>query len=271
MNHILGVTRGPTLPPYDLGVVAVVDGQTAKITPFRTANAPSANGTVRNRSQFEHYRYCRFEGQHVCSHPALSQGVDLYTFPRKESRLLGPKLVGRAVFTTEDANSVDDAALRINFSGDRSVDVLRVGNGSKLLSFDFDGPDPRARLLMIVPVSRRPLPHRMRKLLMESSVRTALDGCSRWWMIRKMTSRKDFPLCCHGLKSLNTMAVLWRSECQRMDTSSLALGSWPRTAPPFSSQPITLVFTTTNHLVKFVHLADPDGTFIAPHSGLTGC
>ncbi|KAI1325872.1 elongator complex protein [Xylariaceae sp. FL0255] len=37
---IFEVSRGSVVPPYDYGAVAVVDGKTLKVTPFRTANIP---------------------------------------------------------------------------------------------------------------------------------------------------------------------------------------------------------------------------------------
>lgn len=37
---MLTVARGPLIPPHDFGAVAVIDGTTVKITPFRTANVP---------------------------------------------------------------------------------------------------------------------------------------------------------------------------------------------------------------------------------------
>ncbi|POS88075.1 hypothetical protein EPUL_000294 [Erysiphe pulchra] len=40
LEQIFTVTQTGTIPPYDHGIVAVIDGKTAKVTPFRTANIP---------------------------------------------------------------------------------------------------------------------------------------------------------------------------------------------------------------------------------------
>nr|POF06274.1 elongator complex protein 1 [Quercus suber] len=40
LSYTMAVARGSTLSPYDLGLVAVIDGKTLKVTPLRTANIP---------------------------------------------------------------------------------------------------------------------------------------------------------------------------------------------------------------------------------------
>lgn len=40
LGYTFAVARGSTLSPHDLGLVAVIDGRTLKVTPFRTANVP---------------------------------------------------------------------------------------------------------------------------------------------------------------------------------------------------------------------------------------
>lgn len=40
IEQIFTITQTGNIPPYDHGIVAVIDGKTAKITPFRTANIP---------------------------------------------------------------------------------------------------------------------------------------------------------------------------------------------------------------------------------------
>ena len=40
VDYIFTTARGSTAPPYDTGVVAVIDGQIIKVTPFRATNIP---------------------------------------------------------------------------------------------------------------------------------------------------------------------------------------------------------------------------------------
>ncbi|KAK4610495.1 Elongator complex protein 1 [Fulvia fulva] len=40
LDYTFEVARGSVVPPYDLGIVAVIDGRKLKVTPLRTANVP---------------------------------------------------------------------------------------------------------------------------------------------------------------------------------------------------------------------------------------
>ncbi|KAL6691986.1 IKI3 family domain-containing protein [Trichoderma pleuroticola] len=88
-EQIFHTSRGSCRLPNDNGVVAVIDGETVKITPFRTANVPPpmALFEVRAESSVVDVAF----GHQNSSFAVLHQkGVDLYELPLKKGRSTRP-------------------------------------------------------------------------------------------------------------------------------------------------------------------------------------
>ncbi|KAL2185459.1 IkappaB kinase complex, IKAP component [Thermothelomyces heterothallicus CBS 203.75] len=138
-EYALVVSRGPANSPYDHGAVAVIDGQTIKFTPFRTCNPPPPMAM------------CELEVESPavdvafasdCSAMAILHhvGVSFFALEAKGSRLVIPRLVAMASFGKVVAQMYDESLLQIGFSTPTEVLVLQVAGDLELLRYDF-GPE----------------------------------------------------------------------------------------------------------------------------------
>lgn len=83
--------RGSCLPPYDNGAVAVIDGETIKLTPFRTANVPPPMSLfdISVESSAIDVAFGRQNTSFAVLH---GKGVDVYEWPVKNGRWIKPSL-----------------------------------------------------------------------------------------------------------------------------------------------------------------------------------
>ena len=90
-EYIFHTARGSCRPPHDTGVVAVIDGATLKLTPFRTANVPPpmALFDVDAESAVIDVAFGRRNASFAVMH---RQGVDIYDFPAVNGRPVKPQL-----------------------------------------------------------------------------------------------------------------------------------------------------------------------------------
>ncbi|KAL6860955.1 IKI3 family domain-containing protein [Trichoderma novae-zelandiae] len=98
-EQIFHTSRGSCRLPYDNGVVAVIDGENVKITPFRTANVPPpmALFEIKAGSSVVDVAF----GHRNSSFAVLHQkGVDIYELPWKNGRSTRPVEVLKVPFDT---------------------------------------------------------------------------------------------------------------------------------------------------------------------------
>lgn len=134
-EFIFAVARGSLLPPHDFGAVAVVDGTTLKITPFRTANVPPP------MSMYD------IEAGHTIIDVAFAQdnstmavlhhgGVDLYEWQTRNGRSLKPQLI--AQHFAQGHPSFSKGALQICLASPHEPHVLCLDQGLKVCRFNLD-------------------------------------------------------------------------------------------------------------------------------------
>lgn len=115
------------MPPYDFGAVAVVDGRTIKITPLRTANVPPPMSMF----EVEAARTAidvAFSGDNSSMAVLHHGGVDLYSWQTKNGRSILPRLVAKYSF--DDAGNVE-RPLQISFAPSGHLFVLYFRTGLK--------------------------------------------------------------------------------------------------------------------------------------------
>ncbi|KAJ3518220.1 hypothetical protein NM208_g14596 [Fusarium decemcellulare] len=253
-EHIFYTARGSCRPPYDNGAVAVVDGETVKLTPFRTANVPppmsmfdiSAAGSVVDVAF----------GRNNTSFAVLHRkGVDVYEWPVKNGRSIKPQLLRKVDFNESDISeygallriaAVSDAFHYFSYDGDRGflqrvVQAASEGESSpttvdsqELLvatttyeegsSFEGYGQDNSGKLYQINETGNELVPVQFQTQL-------------PWFEITKV----DDELVAFGL-----------SRNGHIYANSRLLA---KNCTSFVITPSHLIFTTNNHLVKFVHLS----------------
>ncbi|KAM0473408.1 hypothetical protein ACHAPX_008155 [Trichoderma viride] len=118
-EQIFHTSRGSCRLPYDNGVVAVIDGETVKITPFRTANVPPPMSLfeVKAESSIVDVAFGRQNSSFAILH---QKGVDLYELPLKNGRSIKPVEVLKLPFDTPNMPE-HHIPLRICWVADNSL------------------------------------------------------------------------------------------------------------------------------------------------------
>lgn len=258
-EHIFYTARGSCLPPHDNGAVAVIDGETVKLTPFRTVNVPPPMSMfdITVASAVVDVAFGRDNTSFAILH---RKGIDVYAWPVKNGRSIKPQFSKKITFD-EMASPGYNALLRIvavadafhyfNFEEEkgfvqRSVQVSGEGEASladvnskenlvATASYQHDnsftgyGQDNSGKLFQIRDSGNDILPVQFQAQL-------------PWFEISKV----DKEIVAFGL-----------SRNGHIYANSRLLA---KNCTSFVITPSHLIFTTNNHLVKFVHLsADVDG------------
>ncbi|KAF4981587.1 hypothetical protein FZEAL_2653 [Fusarium zealandicum] len=253
-EHVFYTARGSCLPPHDNGAVAVIDGDTVKLTPFRTANVPPP------MSMFEITASAPVVdvafGRNNTSFAVLHRkGVDFYEWQMKNGRSIKPQLLRTAAFDGAETSSYgvllritavsdkfhyfsyqsDQGFLRraIQASAEGEPSLTTVGSQELLVattiyedssSFNTYGQDTSGKLFQINDSGNEPL---------YIQFQTQLP----WFEISKV----DDEIVAFGL-----------SRNGHIYANSRLLA---KNCTSFIVTPSHLIYTTNNHLVKFVHLS----------------
>lgn len=252
-EHIFHTARGSCRPPYDNGAVAVVDGETVKLTPFRTANVPPpmALFEVTAESAVIDVALGRQNTVFAVLH---HMGVDVYDWPLKNGRSIKPQLKTKVPFegasrTPLRISATSDGNFQF-ISYDSSIGLVQHVVDTKLASFnevlamqpllatatyeddnslDGYGQDSSGKLYKIGETENEMLPIQFQTQL-------------PWFEVIKVEEE----LVAFGL-----------SRNGHIYANSRLLA---KNCTSFVVTPSHLIFTTNNHFVKYVHLySDIDG------------
>ncbi|RBR06084.1 uncharacterized protein FIESC28_11195 [Fusarium coffeatum] len=253
-EHIFYTARGSCLPPHDNGAIAVIDGETVKLTPFRTVNVPPPMSMfdITVASAVVDVTFGRDNTSFAILH---RKGIDVYAWPVKNGRSIKPQFSKKITFD-EMASPGYNALLRIAAVADafhyfsfeeekgfvqRSVQVSGEGEASladinskenlvATASYQDDnfftgyGQDNSGKLFQISDSGNDILPVQFQTQL-------------PWFEISKV----DKEIVAFGL-----------SRNGHIYANSRLLA---KNCTSFVATPSHLIFTTNNHLVKFVHLS----------------
>lgn len=136
IDYIFTTARGSTTPPQDFGVVAVIDGTMVKVTPFQTANIPPPMAL----HEIEvHSNAIDIAINWDASLIAVlhQQGISLFEWKSVAASGSAPALTGR--FTFEKDHYSAHTPQQISFSENNEVLVLqRATKGSIVKRYGFD-------------------------------------------------------------------------------------------------------------------------------------
>ncbi|KAK3293460.1 IKI3 family-domain-containing protein [Chaetomium fimeti] len=252
-EYALTVSRGPTTAPHDHGAVAVVDGQTIKFTPFRTCNPPPPMSM------------CELEVESPVIDVAFSTdctsmavlhrvGVSIFALEAKGPRLSSPKLLNMATFEKTAPQLYEESSLQVGFSGPNELEVLCMTEDVELLRYGFGSEGTKSWLTTVAgPIMTITSPG---STSIEGVVAQDLSG-----RLSKISGGEQSPL------PVQFPTFLPWVSCVVHDGEPLAFGlsrvghlyanrrQLAKNCTSFLVTDSHLVFTTSNHFVKFVHLA----------------
>ncbi|GAP83825.1 putative elongator complex protein 1 [Rosellinia necatrix] len=263
-DYIFEATHGSLTPPYDYGAVAVIDGQTLKVTPFRTANVPPP------MAMFE--LTIPSSAVDVAFSPANTfmavlhqMGIDLYEWTTKQQKSLSPRLLGATKFAKEYPGG-NLSPLQISVSETNSIHCLCFGEeGLFIFSQRFDSSSGEFSPASTMYAGSMFGFSRLTQAISEDVV--AQDALGR---LHGVASQAD------ELYSVRHKSQLPWSEIVDLAGNVIAIGLsrnghlyansrlLVKTCTSFLVTPAHLIITTTNHLLKFIHLADVDSLEVPP-------
>lgn len=254
-EYIFYTHRGSLTAPHDLGVVGVIDGQTLKITPFRTANVPPpmAMFEVESESSIIDVVFAPDNAGFWVLHHG---GVDAYSLGTKDGRCLAPKFVRRFALNGDRAK----VPLQLSVTGDNGVHILAVGEESILISSHASEPESDKAVAHAIEVdavssigqytvggspTTLAQEHSGKLLQVSLDSTVALPVSFPMYLSWTEVTEHDGQLLAFGLSSGGHLYVNSRQLVKNCSS--------------FLVTPSHLIFTTSNHLLKFAHLDRPEG------------
>ena len=252
--------RGSTTPPADQGVVAVIDGQSLKVTPFRAANIPPPMA-LHDICVSSNIIDIAISAD--CSVIAVLHHDGVALFNWKSTTAAGPPPMLTGKFTFSTTPKMRETFQQITYSEDNSVVVLS-SNGSDSLIERIGYNDetgrveelyqleiPTSSILSLSTFVENGVPHPFAQdvsggLHSLSSAGGSLAHCRLpaalpWTeLVLNGESQIAFGMSSSGHLYANSRLLV--KNC----TSFLVTSAH-------------LVFTTTAHLIKFVHITDVEG------------
>lgn len=251
------------MPPHDFGAIAVIDGRMVKTTPFRTASVPPP------MSMFD------MEASHTVIDVAFAEdnsrmavlhhgGVDIYNWQTRNGRSLIPRLATAYRF---DDGTVHNA-LQVAFAPNGKPFILYFKNGLQacaIVAADGDGK----------PAVEGPVSLDEEVSFMQASSVPSTSEQGRGIIVQNRSGRLH-RLTSHELMPTGFPVQLPWVDVVEIEDELVAFGM-SRNGHLYANSRLLvknctsflvtcdhLIFTTSNHLLKFVHLSRPGGNAIRP-------
>lgn len=257
-EYIFEVAHGSLTPPYDHGAVAVIDGQKLKVTPFRTANVPPP------MAMFELHVSSpiidvSFSTANTFMAVLHQTGVDVYQWTTKQHRSMSPRLLGNTNFAKEHSREYL-LPLQVSITEISSIYCLCAGEeGPLIFSQMFDPSSGEFSPATTLYAGSMFGFSRLTQAISEDVV--TQDAIGR---LHGVANQVD------ELYSVRHSSQLPWSEILDLAGNIIAIGLsrnghlyantrlLVKNCTSFLVTPAHLIITTTNHLLKFIHLADVD-------------
>lgn len=255
------------MPPNDFGAVSVIDGNTVKITPFRTANVPppmamfeiSASHTVIDVAFAPNN-----ETMAVLHH----NGVDLYEWQTKSGRSLVPQLVSKL---DAEMDGLMRSALQVCFASSYEPRVLYFNDGLNICRLGFKRDASDLIIDDLTPLEEEVLFTQTASFTNSLETRSRTEACvqTKSGKLFRLSEKDDafgpmiarFPL---QLPWVETFEISDESIAFGLSRSGHLYANSHLLVKNCTSFLVTcdhLVFTTSNHFLKFVHLGRPEGSY----------
>ncbi|KAJ3558194.1 hypothetical protein NPX13_g9761 [Xylaria arbuscula] len=263
-EYIFEVTHGSLAPPYDYGAVAVIDGQTLKATPFRTANVPPPMAMF-ELSISSSVVDVAFSPANTFMAILHQTGVDLYEWRTREGRSLCPRLIGTTKFAQEHP-AEPLLPLQISVTETFYVHCLCSGaEGPLIFSQGFDRSSGEFLSASSMYAGSIFGFSRLTQAISEDVV--AQDLLGRLHNVASQvdelySTRHNSQLPWNELIDLagNVISIGLSRNGHLYANTRLLL----KNCTSFLVTPAHLIVTTTNHLLKFIHLTDVELLDVPP-------
>ncbi|KAI5289157.1 hypothetical protein KEM54_004314 [Ascosphaera aggregata] len=259
-NWVFDVTRGSTNPPYDFGAVAVLDGKILKLTALRmaTVSPPMAGHEVELDENAIDVAFSRSGRQFAV---LTKSGISVYTWSLNKRPTPEPKLSCSFAFDEKLTRR-----LRLAFLAESHV--ICVGQSPEL------GTELRKINLETKETSIELQPADVARI---SSLFPDIDHHSIWFLENDRNGKCSYSFAADV--DTNILKNLIPHNCPTQETSYAAVGKTPdgqsilftlsKTGALYADERLLtknctsflitskhLIFTTTLHLLKFVHITN---------------
>lgn len=247
------------MPPNDHGAVAVIDGETLKLTPFRAANIPPPMSMfdIRTRSSIVDVAYSADNSTIAVLH---NSELELYAWQRKGDRFLVPKPLSKVSIAATSSRD-DKVSLQVCFSGRNEVAVLYFNEELRISSYTFDGATSELELrteqtsMSVSSIATFRNAETLAYFQERSGKLVGLGGCEA-----KETLPSKLPVQLPWTEAVadsdGYAIVFGLSRSGHLYANSRLLA---KSCTSFLVTQDHLIFTTNNHFVKFVHLQAVEG------------
>lgn len=252
-EQIFHTARGSCRPPHDNGAVAVIDGEILKLTPFRTANVPPpmAMFELTVESSIVDVAFGRQNQSFAILH---HKGVDIFDWPTKNGRSIKPELKLQVPF--ESANIPEyHVTLRICCSSAGKFRCMNYQDDLGHIQLSVDAE----------------LEHQPMSLLDDHQALSATSLYEDDEMIEGYGQDQSGKLYKLAHNESQMLPIQFQTqlpvfEMAKVDDVMVAFGLsrnghmyansrlLAKNCTSFILTPSHLIFTTNNHLVKYVHL-----------------
>ena len=253
-EQVFHTPRGSCRPPSDIGAVAIIDGETVKLTPLRTANVPPPMSLfdIKAESSIVDVAF----GPHNESFAILHhKGVDVYEWPTKNGRPVMPQLSLQVPFETANIPEYH-ITLRLCCSSEGEYRCMNYQDdlGHLQLGVRADAKDTNMSLL------------EDNNQLLVSTAMYENDSIVEGYGQDHHGRLYKLSLPENELLSVKFPVQLPWFEVAKTDEMVTAFGLsrnghlyansrlLAKNCTSFIVTPNHLIFTTNNHFVKFVHL-----------------
>jgi elongator complex protein 1 len=252
--------RNSTAPPHDFGVVAVIDGQTVKVTPFRTANIPPpmALHELSVQANVIDVAISAYASSIAVLH---QQGISIFESNGVEASSECPSLTGRITFAKTE--SKDAIHQQISFAENNDVLVLQLnGSSSSVKRYGFDDETGRMDELPF-GTSTSSIVHNLSSFSQNGRNHPFVQGSSgdlhSLTFGERALSHCNFPMYLPWVDIVpyrDDHIAFGMSNNGHLYANSRLL---VKNCTSFLTTPAHLIFTTTAHLIKFVHITNVSG------------
>lgn len=269
-EFIFNVARGSLLPPHDFGAVAVIDGKTLRLTPFRTANVPPPMSMyeIEAIDTIVDVAFARDNSTMAVLH---NGGVDLYKWQTRNGRSLKPQLL--AQHTPQSDVSFAEGTLQVGFASHHEPQVLRIDQGLKLSRFIFDAQSKSLSKAGDITVSEDILLTQANSTTNPEEPEITQDflvaaRSGRLLRLDSSSSFKpvyaDFPAQLPWVEVVDIEGQVVAFGLSRGGHLYANNRQLVKNCTSFLVTSDHLIFTTSNHFLKFVHLSHPEGQSYPP-------
>ncbi|ODA83783.1 hypothetical protein RJ55_02299 [Drechmeria coniospora] len=249
---VFHTARGSCQPPNDNGAVAVIDGETVKVTPFRTANIPPPMSLFDMTAADTAAVDVAFGRQNTSVAVLHQRGVDMYDMPLKNGRSIKPQLRCTIPFPSSAA-SEKLVPLRICCPCDGHFRIITHQDAVGDVHWDVDERASRMSIVEAAPPLAVMSTYEDEQIIegygqdLSGNIHVLSSSATELASVRFPThlpwfeiSKPEGVLTCFGLS--RNGHIYGNSRLLAKNCTSFVVTS------------NHLIFTTSNHLVKYVHL-----------------